>query len=54
LPSPAEWRGKKDEKILTTPLTFILSRKGREEMKGKILKDPSHYPLPRRGEGRRR
>jgi hypothetical protein len=24
---------KEDEKILTAPLTFILSRKGREEMK---------------------
>jgi hypothetical protein len=32
LPSPAGWRGKKeDEKNLTAPLTFVLSRKGREE-----------------------
>jgi hypothetical protein len=35
LPSPAKWRGKKkNEKNLTAPLTFILSRKGREELKG--------------------
>jgi len=24
------WRGKKDEKNLTAPLTLVLSRKGRE------------------------
>jgi len=55
------------DKNLTAPLTLVLSRKGREElkgcpphptlsrrverreregMKGKILKDPSPYPLP--------
>jgi hypothetical protein len=32
---------------LTAPLTFILSRKGREKNK-----TPSPYPLPRRGEER--
>jgi hypothetical protein len=37
---------KKKEKDLTAPLTFILSRKGREEMEGKILKDPSPLPSP--------
>jgi hypothetical protein len=32
LPSPTAGRGKKvDEKILTAPLTLILSRMGREE-----------------------
>jgi hypothetical protein len=34
------------EKNLTAPLTFVLSRKGREEMEGKILKDPSPLPSP--------
>jgi len=38
------------DKNLTAPLTFILSRKGREEMKGKILKDPPHPTLSRGGE----
>jgi len=33
LPSPAGWKGEKDEKILTALLTFILSRKGRENLK---------------------
>jgi len=33
------------DKNLTAPLTFVLSRKGREEMEGKILKDPSPLPL---------
>jgi hypothetical protein len=33
---------------------LVLSRKGREEMEGKILKDPSPYPLPRGGEERRK
>jgi hypothetical protein len=34
LPLSRWWRVKKeDEKILTAPLTFILSRKGREEMR---------------------
>jgi hypothetical protein len=37
---------------IKAPLTFVLSRRGREEMEGKILKDPSPYPLPRGGEGR--
>jgi hypothetical protein len=32
---------------IKAPLTFILSCRGREEMEGKILKDPS--PLPFRG-----
>jgi hypothetical protein len=30
------WRGKKDEKNLTAPLTFILSRKGRENEEKKF------------------
>jgi hypothetical protein len=34
------------DKNLTAPLTFVLSRKGREEMEGKILKDPSPLPSP--------
>jgi hypothetical protein len=34
------------DKNLTAPLTFVLSRKGREEMKGKILKAPSPLPSP--------
>jgi hypothetical protein len=34
LPSPTGWRGKKEEeKNLTAPLTFVLSRKGRENLK---------------------
>jgi hypothetical protein len=52
LPSPAKWRGKKkNEKNLTAPLTFILSRKGREELKGC---PPHPNPLPRGGEGIRK
>jgi hypothetical protein len=35
-----------DRKI-KAPLTFILSRKGREEMKGKNLKDPLTLALSR-------
>jgi hypothetical protein len=31
----------KKKNDLTAPLTFVLSRRGREEMKGKILKYPS-------------
>jgi hypothetical protein len=42
------------DKNLTTPLTLVLSRKGKEEMEGKILKDPSPYPFLRGGEGKRR
>jgi hypothetical protein len=34
------------DKNLTAPLTLVLSRKGREEMEGKILKDPSPLPSP--------
>jgi hypothetical protein len=30
----------KEQNFIKKPLTFILSRRGREEMKGKILKDP--------------
>jgi hypothetical protein len=39
------------KKNLTAPLTFVLSRRGREEMKGKILKEPSplSYPAEWRG-----
>jgi hypothetical protein len=34
LPSPTGRRGKKEgEKNLTAPLTFVLSRRGREELK---------------------
>jgi len=55
LPSPARWRGEKeDEKILTVSLTLILSRMGREEMEGKILKDPSPLPSPTAGRGDRK
>jgi hypothetical protein len=53
LPSPAEWRGKKDEKILTAPLTFILSRKGREEMEGKNLTELLTLPSPTAGRGKK-
>jgi hypothetical protein len=45
-------REDKGKRILTAPLTFILSRKGREEKIEKILKDPLPYPLPRGGERR--
>jgi len=38
----------------TAPLTFILSRKGREEMEGKILKDPSPLPSPTAGRGKKK
>jgi hypothetical protein len=38
--------GEKKRNFLKAPLTFVLSRKGREEMEGKILKDPSPYSLP--------
>jgi hypothetical protein len=35
------------EKDLTAPLTFILSRKGREEMNGKLFQRTPHPdPLP--------
>jgi hypothetical protein len=36
---------------IKAPLTFVLSRKGREEMKGKNLKDPLTLALPACGEG---
>jgi hypothetical protein len=32
------------EKNLTSPLTLVLSRRGREEMKGKNLKAPPPFP----------
>jgi hypothetical protein len=35
---------------IKAPLTFVLSRRGREEMEGKILKDPSPLPSPARKE----
>jgi hypothetical protein len=44
--SHEEKREKEDEKNLTALLTFVLSRKGREEMKGKNLKEPSPFPSP--------
>jgi len=44
LPFPARWRGLMKGKDLTAPLTFILSRKGREEFKGC---PPHPTPLPR-------
>jgi len=37
--------------FLTAPLTFILSRKGREEMKGKIFQRALTLPLSRRWRG---
>jgi hypothetical protein len=42
---------KKEQNFLKTPLTLVLSRKGREEMEGKILKDPSPLPSPAVGRG---
>jgi hypothetical protein len=39
---------------IKAPLTFILSRRGREEMEGKILKDPSPLHSLACGEGRKR
>jgi hypothetical protein len=46
------WRGKKeDEKNLTALLTFVLSRKGREKMKGKIFQRALTLPLSRRWRG---
>jgi hypothetical protein len=39
------------DKNLTTPLTLVLSRKGREEMEGKILKDPLTLPSPAKWRG---
>jgi hypothetical protein len=51
LPSPTAGRGKKeDEKILTAPLTFVLSRKGREEMEGKLFQRTLTLALSRRVE----
>jgi hypothetical protein len=49
-------REDKGKRFLTAPLTFILSRKGREEMEGKILKDPLTLPSPAgwRGEEKER
>jgi len=44
LPSPAEWRGCIRRNFLKVPLTFILSRKRREEMKENFLKSP--HPTP--------
>jgi hypothetical protein len=52
--SPTGRRGKKeDEKNLTAPLTFVLSRKGREEMKGKIFQRALTLPLSRRWRGKK-
>jgi hypothetical protein len=42
------------DKNLTAPLTFVLYRKGREEMEGKILKDPLTLALSRGVERRER
>jgi hypothetical protein len=40
---------------IKAPLTLVLSRRGREEMKGKIFKrPPSPLSSPARGEERRR
>jgi hypothetical protein len=47
----------KGQNFLKTPLTLVLSRKGREEMEGKILKDPLTLALScrvERGEGGRK
>jgi hypothetical protein len=45
------WRGKKEEeKILTEPLTFVLSRRGREEKEEKILRKPLTLTLSRKVE----
>jgi hypothetical protein len=51
LPSLA---GKRKGKNLMAPLTFVLSRRGREKMKGKILKDPSPLPSPAEWRGEKR
>jgi hypothetical protein len=57
-PHPTHYRGVKREKeqnFLKTPLTLVLSRKGREEMEGKNLKAPLTLALSReveREEGR--
>jgi hypothetical protein len=40
------------DKNLTAPLTFVLSRKGREENERKNLKDPLTLPFPAGGEGK--
>jgi hypothetical protein len=40
---------KEDEKILTAPLTFVLSRKGREELK----EYPLTLPSPAAGRGKK-
>jgi hypothetical protein len=45
---------KKDEKNLTAPLTLVLSRKGREEMKGKILTELLTLPSPTAGRGKKK
>jgi hypothetical protein len=51
-PLPRSGEGRKG-KDLTAPLTFILSRKGREGDERKNFKRPPHPdPLPRSGEGR--
>jgi hypothetical protein len=54
LPSPAGWRGEKDEKNLTAPLTFVLSRRGREERIEKILTSPSPLPSPTEWRGEKK
>jgi hypothetical protein len=39
----------KEQDFLKTPLTLVLSRKGREEMEGKNLKAPLTFILSRKG-----
>jgi len=36
----------KEQNFLKTPLTLVLSRKGKEEMEGKNLKAPPILPSP--------
>jgi predicted pyridoxine 5'-phosphate oxidase superfamily flavin-nucleotide-binding protein len=55
LPSPTARRGKKEEeKILTAPLTFILSRRGREKSKKEFNRITRTLPSPASGEERRK
>jgi hypothetical protein len=51
LPFPAGWRGEKDEKNLTAPLTFVLSRRGREENKKEFNRITLTLPSPTAGRG---
>jgi hypothetical protein len=41
----------KEQNFLKTPLTLVLSRKGREERIEKILTSPSPLPSPAAGRG---